>query len=1019
MPLPEGLYESIISSTLRQALVGEALIAQVDAVEFAESAGALAAHLTTAIERALIATPAEHRVALANRLLAQLGTHDVIEAGPQHLLALRRPIAPGVWKLETRPQTPLSQPALLTNAHGEPSMGTELAAELDSADRVDLLCAFVKWSGLRLLQEPLARLRDRRGRLRVVTTTYIGATERQALDRLVRDLGADVRINYATASTRLHAKAWLFDRATGFHTAYIGSSNLSRAALLDGLEWNVRLSAGSTPTLFTKFRATFDSYWADVSFEPYDPDLDRDRLDDALARARGTTGGGLTILSGLEVRPYPHQAEILERLDVERIVHDRHRNLVVAATGTGKTVVAALDYRRLSRSGERRLLFVAHRREILEQSLAVYRNVLADASFGELYVGGARPDRWQHVFASIQSLTSYGVESIPAEYFDVVVLDESHHMEAASYRRLIEHLRPVELLALTATPERADGTDIAQEFFEGRVAAELRLWDALAADLLCPFHYFGIADGTDLTRLSWRRGDYDITALDGLYTGDDARVRIIRRALLDKVADVGGMRALGFCVSKAHAAFMARRFNELGIPALAVDADTAADQRRDALAALRERRVNVLFAVDLFNEGLDIPDVDTLLLLRPTASATVFLQQLGRGLRRTEGKSVLTVLDFVGQQRQEFRFDIRYGALTGARRRALAAQVEQGFPFLPAGSQILLDRVTQEQVLERLRGQLRLTRRQRIADVRALGSTSLAAYLSDAQADLADIYRNGSWTGLVRGADLPWPQPGPCEAAMLRRIHALLHVDDAERVAAYTSLLSAAAPAYDDLPGRDQRYARMLCFTLWPNLGGFTSYDDALRLLRQHPAVCEELRQVLALGLDRAAHVPLPLPGDVPLATHARYRREELLAALDWASLQRSAQGNITGVAWAEATRTDALMVNLRKSEREFSPTTMYRDYALSDRLFHWESQNATSTTSAAGQRYLRHERLGTSVLLFVRETPTDELGAAPFLLLGPVRYVEHRGERPIAITWELAHPIPPDVLLAARAVAS
>jgi superfamily II DNA or RNA helicase/HKD family nuclease len=1015
MPLPEGLYESVLTAALHGELNSHDLVAELRLVEHAESPQVLAAYVAEAVGRALVAVDPEQRVELVNRVLRQLAAAEVVEPGPQQLLALRRPVAPGVWALETRPQTPLSQPALLTNAHGEPSMGTELSAELDSASSVDLLCAFVKWSGLRLLEAPLRRLHERGGRLRVLTTTYIGATERQALDRLVRDLGAEVRINYQTTSTRLHAKAWLFDRNSGFHTAYIGSSNLSRAALLDGLEWNVRLAAGSTPALFAKFRATFDSYWADCSFKPYDPARDGDHLSDALAAARGASGTSVTPLSGLDVRPYPHQAEILESLDVERIVHDRHRNLVVAATGTGKTVVAALDYRRL---GNRSLLFIAHRREILEQSLAMYRSVLTDASFGELYVGGTQPERWRHVFASVQSLAAYGVDNIPAEHFDVVVLDESHHMEAASYRRLIEHLRPQELLALTATPERADGVDIAREFFDGRVAAELRLWDALSADLLCPFHYFGIADGTDLTDVGWRRGEYDIAALEGLYTGDDARVRIVRRALIDVVADVGGMRAIGFCVSKAHAAFMADRFSRLGIPSLAVDADTAPEQRRAALHALRDRTVNVLFAVDLFNEGLDVPSVDTLLLLRPTASATVFLQQLGRGLRRTEGKSVLTVLDFVGHQRAEFRFDVRYAALTGVGRRALTEHVQKGFPYLPAGSQILLDRVTQQQVLDRLRSQLRLTRRQRAADVRAIGSPSLATYLREAGAELADIYKGGSWTDLLRTAGIPAADAGPGEAALLRRLPALLHVDDAERVAAYTRLLEADAPVYEALSAREQRFARMLFFTLWPNLGGFSSYDAGLAHLRAHPAVCEELRQILDLGLDRASHVPVGLPGEVTLSTHARYRREELLAALDWASLSRSARGNITGVAWAEATNTDALMVNLRKSERAFSPTTMYRDYALSDRLFHWESQNATSTASAAGQRYLHHDERGSSVLLFVREAPTDELGAAPFLLLGPVHYVEHRGERPIAITWRLEHAIPPDVLLAARAVA-
>ncbi len=519
------------------------------------------------------------------------------------------------------------------------------------------------------------------------TTTYIGGTEREALDRLVRDFGAEVKVQYDAARTRLHAKAWLFRRLTGFDTAYVGSSNLSTSALLEGVEWNVRLSQQATPALLQKFEATFDSYWNSSEFEDYCPETDRDRLDDALLAARGgRSSDRVTIsISGLEVRPFHYQQEMLDAIDVERVVHDRHRNLVVAATGTGKTVVAALDYRRLCRSGHRpSLLFVAHRREILEQSLRTYREVLGDGDFGELHVGGTRPERWQHVFASVQSLTSYGVGNIPRDAFDVVVIDEFHHAEARTYQRILSHLQPTELLGLTATPERADGTDV-RRFFDGRTAAELRLWDALGADLLCPFHYFVAADGTDLRSISWVRGRYDEEQLSNVYTGNDARARIVLHQLRAKVSDVGAMRALGFCVSVSHAEYMAEVFRDAGIPARAVSGDTARAGRNQALADLRSRDVNILFAADLFNEGLDIPDVDTVLFLRPTESATVFLQQLGRGLRRTPDKAVLTVLDFVGHHRKEFRFDQKLRALTGATRSGLERQVKEGFPFsLPA-----------------------------------------------------------------------------------------------------------------------------------------------------------------------------------------------------------------------------------------------------------------------------------------------------------------------------------------------
>ena len=396
----------------------------------------------------------------------------------------------------------------------------------------------------------------------------------------------------------------------------------------------------------------------------------------------------LTItLSGLEVHPKPYQAEMLEQLDAERTIHDRHRNLIVAATGTGKTVIAALDYRRLVRDIHGRdltLLFVAHRKEILQQSRRMYQEVLTDATFGELLVDGQEPAKWRHVFASIQSLSQQRLSGIEPDHFDVVVIDEFHHAEAASYRRLLDHVQPIELVGLTATPERADGVDV-RDFFGGRVAAELRLWEALEQNLLCPFHYFGIHDGTDLESVQWRRGGYDLAALSTIYTGNDARTRIVLKELNDKVADVAAMRALGFCVSVEHARYMAHRFVEAGIPALAVSAETSAADRRDALTALRNRDINIIFAVDLFNEGLDIPEVDTVLFLRPTESATVFLQQLGRGLRLTRGKTVLTALDFVGHQRREFRFDQRFRAMTGVGGKALQRQVEEGFPLLAIG----------------------------------------------------------------------------------------------------------------------------------------------------------------------------------------------------------------------------------------------------------------------------------------------------------------------------------------------
>lgn len=1025
--MDEGLYESVVTTALEQRLAAlRASSHELSAIDPADQPHVIARHVAQIVERhvAELRDPRD-RLTVVNSLLEALDTSETVSAPPRQLMAIKQAdeiAARG--RHAARPKTPLAEAALLTNAKDEPSLAAELRAEMASADSVDLLCAFVKWYGVRLLESELRDLRDAGVPFRIVTTTYLGSTERRALDRMANEFGAEIRIQYDAQRTRLHAKAWLFRRRTGFDTAYVGSSNLSRAALLDGVEWNVRLSRVATPSLLQKFEATFDSYWNDSSFERYDPDRDRDRLDDALAEASGARSQDrVTVsLSGLEVRPYAYQSEMLEEIQAEREIHDKHRNLVVAATGTGKTVVAALDYRRLCdpAAGQRpALLFVGHRKEILEQSLRTYREVLADANFGELYVDGKRPERWQHVFASVQSLTAYGVDNIPSDHFDVVVIDEFHHAQATTYRRLLDHLEPQELLGLTATPERSDGVNV-QDLFDGRIATELRLWDALGADLLCPFHYFAVSDGTDLTSIQWSRGRYDDAELDKLYTGNTARAAVILRQLREKVLDPGAMRSLGFCVSVDHAEYMARVFNDAGIPAQAVSGTTPATARAAAFRDLRDRRVNALFAADLFNEGLDLPDVDTVLFLRPTESATIFMQQLGRGLRRSRDKAVLTVLDFVGHHRKEFRFDQKLRALTGQTRAGLIRGIEKGFPFLPSGCQIVMDRQAQEHVLSNIKAQVGQRWPAMAAELRSYGDMDLPTFIREASVELADVLRRGqkSWTQLRRDAGLPTPAGGPHEARLLKRSRAFAHVDDPARAERYQQLLRPDSPSFAALSPEDQSFARMLYFSLWPDGGGFDDYDAGLRAVRSEAAARTEISNVVDYVFDAARHTNIELGGDladVNLRVHARYQREEILAGLGYANHERKPTSVMQGVAYAKDRNTDIFFVTLKKSEADYSPTTMYRDYPINPTLFHWESQSTTTVASPTGQRYVN----GTSnVLLFVREQEKNEYGTSPYLFLGPARYVSHQGEKPIAITWKLDHPMPADFFHAATVAA-
>ncbi len=1015
--LPFGLYERLVTRALSARLLQfDAAKTRVatEKVGDAELAETLARHLETVIARALTGLPSDQRLDAANELIRSLGEQapsaDQVVAPVEELRSIQA-LTAGLadTKPLTAPLVPLSDADLLVNARGEPSLAHALAHEIPSADSIDLLCAFVRWHGIRVLEDQL-RAHCAAGKpLRVITTVYTGSTERKAIDWLV-GLGAEVKISYDTQSTRLHAKAWMFRRSTGYSTAYIGSSNLSKSALIDGVEWNVRLSQVGSPELLEKFDATFDSYWQSSEYQDYDPARDAARFDRAVAPLVDTTGDAPAMF--LDVTPWPHQSEMLEKLRVERERHGRHKNLIVAATGTGKTIVSALDYKQLRSSmGNPSLLFVAHREEILRQSQSAFRQVLRDGTFGELYVDGHRPDEWRHVFASVQGLAQQDLSTIDPRTFDVVIVDEFHHATAPTYRRLLEHLQPRELIALTATPERTDADDILH-YFDNHISVELRLWDALERGLLCPFQYFGLSDNTDLSGIPWSRRGYDVGALENLYSGNDARVRLVLQQLQDKLRDIRTMKALGFCVSIEHARFMARKFSEAGVPSAAVTSETDGDDRKQAVRSLADGTLKALFTVDLFNEGVDIPSVDTLLFLRPTESALVFMQQLGRGLRRFEGKDCVTVLDFIGQADRRFRFDLRYRAITGTTRTELTKQVQQGFPFLPAGCTMQLDRVAKEIVLANLRSAIPNRRPAMVGELRALmgqeGRTvSLATFLAETGLEPVDVYKNGCWSALKRDAGIAVPEAGPDEQKIGDGIHRLLHVDDPVRLDAYRGWLQT---------GRgDSRLLTSLLHTLWTNNKPAT-LQEAFARLQQHPAIVADLLELLDLLEARAEHLPIEFDA-APLSIHSRHSLNDILAAFGIITEDAHFQPQ-AGVYYHEPSNTDLFFVTLEKSERDYSPKTLYKDYAISPTLFHWQSQHTTSQSSPTGQRYLHQRTNGSNVLLFVRQKRVQDGLTSPYTFLGPVDYRSHQGDRPIAIVWELRHAMPTDFFRQAKVAA-
>lgn len=1080
MPLQPGLYEQLITDLLAERLVqlpGEQFYIQKVPVAPEEAARYLTQHLTRVIAYALQEIPARERplkqIDLANKIIRLLAEEirdssldqDLIHAEGRLLEAiihrLEHPYADLVSRVKAiMPRTRLSQSELFTGNRVGVSMESELKKEIASSDEICWLVSFIKFSGLRIFLPELKEF-TKRNSLRVITTSYMGATDLKAVEALASLPNTEVKVSYNPDHERLHAKAYLFLRNSGFHTGYIGSSNLSRSALTNGLEWNMKITTREVPQIIEKFKKTFDTYWDDLEFELFDSEKDSDRLRRVLRHQQFRTVNGSgeevnRISAFFQLSPYPFQREILDQLETERTLHKRKRNLVVAATGTGKTVISAFDFKRfLTENPRARLLFIAHRKEILRQSRDTFRQVLQDANFGALWVDGLQPDRFETVFASVQTFNSQSerINHLPSDYYDFIIIDEVHHLTASSYRTVLKRFEPKILLGLTATPERMDGGDITEDF-DQRIAAEIRLPEALNRKLLCPFQYFGVTDSVDLRDIPWRNGKYDAQALTTIYTGNDLLAKQRSQMIMDSLdrycTDPTSVHALGFCVTIDHANYMASAFQQVGYKAAVLVGNTSRDERDTLRRQLQRGELNYLFVVDVFNEGVDIPEIDTVLFLRPTESLTIFLQQLGRGLRLAEDKEVLTVLDFVGNSRPEYDFEHKFRALIGKTRRSVLDEMEHEFPHLPLGCSINLEKQAREYILENIRNATRLNRPKMVLKIRLFRQQStkpltLMNFLefNHLEAPMLYKYKLGTryigWNRLCVEAGVREEFSEPQEHELSRFISQRLLSMESTSYFRFIECLLDAQCDLDQLIRlqRDttmeeqlgfneeelQQLGLMLHYDIWQEAGpdsGAQSLRESLLRLQGNPVLLSELRELLQYRLDQI-HVierPIDLDHPFPLRAHGRYNRDHILVAMGLHQWD-SKSSNREGVANNEEIRTEALFVTLNKSEADYSSTTMYEDYAVNETTFHWQSQNSAVPGKGKGLSYIEHQSDGKRILMFVREHNRDEYGnTMAYVFLGECEYQNHSGSRPMNIRWQLKEPIPAYLLNESRKLA-
>lgn len=1036
MNISTGVYEQIINRLFLLKLnkvdaerfyIGKKLISKDDAVHI------LSKYLQHLIEVAFIGTPEDQDVdryiEFVNSVIRTLGKEFNVDDTDLDLVDAQKSILTAVIDRTNceypdiekhlraiTPVTSLSRSALFFGGRGPADMESELNKEILCADEICWVVSFIKTSGLNLLWNSLKKFTSEGKCLRIITTTYTGATDYDAIARLATLPNTEIKISYDGTQDRLHAKSYIFIRNSGFHTAYIGSSNLSSYALKDGKEWNFKATQFELPQVIENVRNSFESYWCDDTFECFVPGVSDERLKKALGIDWETPLLDFSALDLMRAKDY--QQEILEKLDVERNVHGHFRNLVVAATGTGKTVIAAFDFKRYREAHpDCHFLFIAHRQEILHQAMQTFRIVLDDPNFGSIWDGNNEPSNYQHVFASKDTLRNrVDTLQLRADYYDYMVVDEVHHIVAPTYVKLMTCFKPQILLGLTATPERTNEQEDITVFFDGHISAEIRLPAALNAGLLAPFYYYGIPDNVNLSEVKWSGHGYDIAELSRIYTQNDYRTGLILRKMQEYIGNnqLHKVRALCFCVDKNHAKFMNAKFTLAGLKTDVLTSDDDDRHRNIVKKRLQAGTINYLFVVDLFNEGVDIPEIDTILFLRPTESATVFLQQFGRGLRLHKDKDHLTVLDFVGHSRAEFSYKERFEALIGRHSQNIKDEIEGGFANAPFGCKIILEEKAKEEIIANIEGYLRSLNKGRIIKEIAAyyklakDAFSLKGFLTYSHVPFHKVYGSMTWGEL-------------CQLAGVRKdvsVHAaqIKYAVKKKWLATdsfsyFKQLLRFADSGFKcdttKFTELEQRYAVMLYYDLYDKAGSYTSIAQMFNDLASDALFVQEFKEVVEYLKDKCV-APEKEDNSVyknwnPLRLHGVYTKAQIQAALGFSTFARKSPSR-EGVERLKDIKLEAMYVDIIK-KREEGSMTAYKDYAQNREFFHWETQNRVSEGSREAEAYRNGEN---NMLLFVRQqVEHPDFGCRMgFTYLGQVTMNSIEGSKPMQIVWHLNTPM-------------
>lgn len=1075
MELVPGVYETLVSAAIEKKLAelpnSKYLVKKVD-IDSAESCKMLSDYLAGVVCEILkgyfksqdSSKTISSQVEVVNRVLqfieSEWRDEEVVtsdyrlsdESKLQFLRSIYSKVGYTEAQIEEKAKNhPISgyRVSSLFTGGNDISIDDEIKRDIQTADQIDFVVSFIKFEGLRLIYQYLKNFLGNAGaKLRILTTTYMGATDPKAIKKLfeLKEFGdVEIRASFNTNQERLHAKAYIFSRNSGFDTAYIGSSNLSRSALTKGLEWNMRVTSVENSHIINKTKATFDNYWNSEDFEDIDSEEKLKSFENAINEQRyghcDCDSGETQYLIRFERKT--HQIKVLEKLQYERDREGSKRNLVIAATGTGKTAISAFDFKDFSKELQRkenrpaRILFVAHREKILKQARSTFRSVMVDANFGEIWTGRISPGSSSNIdnlFITIQTLNNNWdtFEKFGKKYYDYIVIDEVHHSQAGSYREIFTRFTPEIIMGLTATPERMDGKEIKPDFND-RFAAEIRLQEALDQRLLSPFDYFCITDDSvDLSMIPCKGDAYDVGLLVALYKRQNIqRFSLIQRALENYVTNPRECKAVCFCAGIEHAEMMANMFNDNGYKAKSVTSRNSSEIDRVS-GELARGEINYLCVSDILNEGIDIPEIDTVLFLRPTESLTVFLQQLGRGLRLADGKTCLTVLDFVAQANKSYNYERRFRALVGRTTKSISHEIKSGFKFLPRGCSITMERQAQEYILQNINEAIfnlrRLKQEAGNFEHNTGRALTLENFLDNFGLDIRTILKTpGSWARLKALSGKPdssFDADSNYVKLLERGLSRLYHTNSYDYINFVKSLIENN---FDVIAksAREEKFLKMFYYTIWLDpidkinseyFTHFASIYEAIGSLRDQKWIVEELQTLLNIKRKNLSKTTqwLTIADDAEIELYGCYSADEIHLLLE----DKPGRQQVAGAQYNQEKKFAMIFVTINKSDKEYSPSTLYEDYAISQYQFHWQSMNKTQILSNEGQRIINQPNNGWKFLLFVRDSKKDEFNFTNgYYCLGEMDFCSNHGECPMNVVWNMHESIPGFILESAKAL--